>query len=115
MIISDPHYAAEVRGGPDNKVKKFDDIGDAMVWLDKKGWGLDGAKEIWVMDSEDGKTWLDARRAFYLSGASPMESGFAAVAAAGEGRIGFDAMRQAVLARGDTSHCATPATPGAKP
>lgn len=105
MIISDPHYATEVRGGPDNKVKKFDDIGDAMNWLEKGGWGLDGAKEIWVMNSEDGTTWLDARKAFFKRGISPMNYGFAALPDRRDGGLTFDEMRKAALKRGLTSRC----------
>lgn len=105
MIISDPHYATEVRGGPDNKIVKFDDIGDAMNWLERKGWGLGATTEIWVMNSEDGKTWLDARHAFFRHGMSPMSYGFAALPAAAEGTVTFDEMRTASLKRGVTSMC----------
>ena len=81
MIISSPRYVTEVRLAADNKAHKFDDIGDAMNWLEKQCKTLGEAREIWVMDSTDGKTWLDARRAFFRHGGrSPMNYGFAAVA-----------------------------------
>lgn len=105
MIISDPHFATEVRGGPDNKVKKFDDMGDAMNWLEKKGWGLDATKEIWVMNSLDGKSWLEARKVFFVRGTSPMDYGFAAVPDHREGSLTFDEMRAAALSRGSTTLC----------
>ncbi len=103
MIISTPNYAAEIRLAKDNSVHKFDDVGDALNWLDMQGPGLDGAKEIWVMDSEDGKTWLDARHAFYRPGRSPMNYDFAAVPAPGEGAVDFAAMRQDAQKK---KHCA---------
>jgi len=116
MIISDPRYVAEVRGGPDNKIKKFDDVGDAVTWLEKKGWGLAATKEFWVMNSEDGKTWLDGRKAFFIHGATPMDYGFAAVPVQQDGALSFDDMRAAVLARGSTSMCAPDQqTGGVKP
>jgi copper chaperone NosL len=98
MIISSPRFVTELRLAPDNKAHKFDDIGDALNWLEKECKSLDEAREIWVMDSSDGKTWLDARRAFFRrGGASPMNYGFAAVASPGEGAVDFDAMRAQVL------------------
>jgi copper chaperone NosL len=97
MIISEPRYAAEVRVVADNKIHKFDDIGDAVNWLELQGVGLQGAKEIWVMDSDDGKTWLDARQASYRPGRSPMNYNFAAVAAPREGAVDFMTMRKQAL------------------
>jgi nitrous oxide reductase accessory protein NosL len=105
MIISDPHYATEARGGPDNKLVKFDDIGDAMNWLEKKGWGLAATKELWVMNSLDGTTWLDARQAFFKHGHSPMDYGFAALPTQTEDAVSFDEMRAQTLKRGMTSRC----------
>ncbi|MGO8738277.1 nitrous oxide reductase accessory protein NosL [Rhodoblastus sp.] len=101
MIISEPRYAAEVRVVSDNKTHKFDDVGDAVNWLELQGVGLLGAKEIWVMDSEDGKTWLDARHAFYRRGRSPMNYNFAAVATPREGAVDFMTMRRQVLKQHD--------------
>ncbi len=101
MIISEPRYAAEVRVVADNKTHKFDDIGDAVNWLELRGVGLLGAKEIWVMDSDNGKTWLDARRAFYRQGRSPMNYNFAAVAAPRQGAVDFMAMRKQALKQHD--------------
>lgn len=97
MIISSPRYVAEVRLAADKSVHKFDDVGDALNWLEKECKGLDGVEEVWVMDSSDGKTWLDARRAWYRRGSSPMNYNFAAVASQGEGAVDFTAMRAQVL------------------
>jgi hypothetical protein len=49
------------------------------------------------MDSGDGKTWLDARRAWYRRGSSPMNYGFAATASPSEGTVDFTGMRAQVL------------------
>ncbi len=109
MIISEPQYAAEIRGGPDAKLVKFDDIGDAVHWLEGKEWKDDPALEFWVMDYDSGfagDQWLDAREAFFRAGVvSPMDYGFAAVKLPASDTMDFAAMRKAVLARGLTSRC----------
>lgn len=106
MIISDPHYAAEIRGGPDGALVKFDDIGDAVNWLEMQSWRNDSLKEFWVMDSANGTAWLDARTAYYMSGVvSPMDYGYAALAAPQAGAVDFATMRKAVLEKGLSSRC----------
>lgn len=68
MLISDPNYAVQVYGSqPGTKAKhyKFDDIGCAVIWLDRQTWKNDPRTLIWVKDYRDGH-WLDARRAWYL-------------------------------------------------
>lgn len=106
MIISDPHYAAEVRGGPDKKLVKFDDIGDAVHWLADQPWKDDPAVEFWVMDSDTGTEWLDARQAHFRAGAlSPMDYGYAAVKLPASDTVDFATMRKAVLERGLTWRC----------
>lgn len=109
MIISDPRFASEVRGGPDRRLVKFDDIGDAVHWLNQQDWKADPENEFWVMDSNTGTDWLDARKAFYLPGVmSPMDYGFAAVADREPGTVDFATMTAAVLDRGITSRCLDP-------
>ncbi len=93
MIISSPRYATELRAAGDNKVHKFDDIGDAVNWLSSNCKTLADVKEFWVMNSADGKTWLDARKAFYRRGDSPMNYNFAAVATEEPDAIAFEVMR----------------------
>ncbi|PLX37841.1 MAG: protein NosL [Hyphomicrobiales bacterium] len=106
MIISDPRYAAEVRGGPKNKVFFFDDIGDAIHFLQQEEWKDDPKTEIWVMDAEDGKTWLDARKAHFLPGQiTPMDYGYAALGTARENTVSFDEMRKVVIEKGPSSLC----------
>ncbi len=100
MVISDRRFAAQIRD-PAGKVWKFDDIGCAVFWLarqpfDEKTAGL----EYWVADQRT-LAWLDARQAHYLAGSkSPMGYHFAAHAAAGEGSLPYEEMKQYVLARG---------------
>ena len=53
MIISDPRYASQLRGGPGHKAYKFDDIGDALLFLDRQPWKDEADVEFWVMDVED--------------------------------------------------------------
>lgn len=109
MIISDPHFAAEIRGGANADLVKFDDIGDAVNWLKVKGWTDAEVKEFWVMDYAEGKTWLDARKSYYLGGVmSPMNYGFAAVGTAQEGALSFAEMQKRALARGLSSRCIQP-------
>ena len=106
MIISDPRYAAQIRGGPRHKAYKFDDIGDAMHFLKMQDWKDDPKLEIWVMDVDAGKTWLDARKANYVQGMkSPMNYGFGAVAEARDGTISYEEMRKTVLNSVATSRC----------
>jgi hypothetical protein len=107
MVISDPRFAAELRGGEKNTAFKFDDIGCLVFWLRDKAaqhpWMAEPATRMWVADSTDmsGATWLDPRQAHYLGGRlSPMGYNFAAVRDAASGGLTFEAMREQVLAKG---------------
>lgn len=111
MIISEPQFASEIRA-PDKVLHKFDDIGDAVNWLDLQPWREDPSIEFWVMDYESGREgnqWIDARTAFYRTGViSPMDYGYAAYRLAASDTCGYEAMRDAVLKRGLTSRCDEP-------
>jgi nitrous oxide reductase accessory protein NosL len=108
MIIDNPRFAAEVRGGADRKIHKFDDMGDAVLWLAKQSWAADPAAEIWVGDMDSG-AWIDGRKAFYVRvKVSPMGHGFGATPQPREGAIGFEEMRKAVLAKGNPELCNLP-------
>jgi copper chaperone NosL len=104
MILSDRHYAAEVRLKPGEQAHKFDDLGCALTWLAEQPGGIDAAAEIWVLNSGDGR-WLDARSAHYLTGqATPMDYGLGAVAEASPGSIDFSQARQVVLTKERKAH-----------
>lgn len=106
MIISDPRFAAELRGGPDRDLVKFDDIGDAVHWLGEQSWAQDPDIEFWVRDYETGTRWIDARDARYVSGVvSPMDYGFGAVESSGPDTLSFADMKAEVLKIGLTSRC----------
>lgn len=79
MGIGDDRFAAQVRGGPEKQVFKFDEIGCAVIWLEQQAWKDDASTEIWVSDYND-KIWIDARKARYVRVMhSPMGYGLAAV------------------------------------
>lgn len=106
MIISDPRFASQIRGGPGHKAYKFDDIGDALLFLDRQPWKNEANVEIWVMDVDTGKIWLDARKAFYVPGMpSPMAHGFGAVAEERPGAVPFEEMRRRAAKRAAKAYC----------
>lgn len=96
MIISDPRFVAEVRL-TDGKLHKFDDAGDAVNWLSQHCAKPEDIKEFWVTDSAVGKSWLDARKAFYRRSATPMNYGFGAISATEPGAVTFEEMQKATL------------------
>lgn len=117
MLISDPRFAAEVRGGEKKTLYKFDDIGCAINWLNRQKWSGDAATEIWVAEHSSTREkviWLDAREARYMEGKlSPMDYGFGAVApstqASGEPLgIGFVALTTQILAGKPNHICTVP-------
>lgn len=81
MAVGDRAFAAQVRGGPTgekSRLFKFDDIGCAVIWLDKQSWKDHAQTEVWVADHRNGE-WIDARKAFYVKGKiSPMNYGLGA-------------------------------------
>ena len=91
MVVSDPHFAAQIRHLPEGKrsrVDKFDDIGCAMLWLDQQTFKDDPSIEIWVADFRTGE-WIDARTATYVTqNTTPMEYGLGAQA--GPGGMSFE-------------------------
>lgn len=101
MVISDAHYAAEIRGGPDKALAKFDDVGCAVNWLEKMEWRGETSTNFWVMDGETGTQWLNAQQAWYMPGAmTPMNYGFMAAKTKTEGALDYAAMRDSALAKG---------------
>ncbi|MGE5469385.1 MAG: hypothetical protein ACM3X0_01170 [Bacteroidota bacterium] len=108
MVLSDRRFAVEMRGGPDDMVFKFDDIGCLVVWMQEKAekypWMADAATRLWVADfaskSREEMQWLDPKRAQYVTKTSPMAYNFAAVGIPMPGSLDFTDMRQHTLAKG---------------
>lgn len=93
MAVSDRNYSAQVRGGREgkkSKVYKFDDLGCAVIWLDKQNWKDAARTEVWVNDHRDGK-WLNAKTAWYVTmNNTPMDYGLGAQTEKVEGAITYD-------------------------
>ncbi len=97
MALSDRGHAAQIRGGSKMRAYKFDDIGDALLWLQKQPFAKDPKVELWVQNHQSGE-WLTAQAAKYLTGQhTPMGHGFSAQASDGDGAVSFDEMRRRVL------------------
>lgn len=107
MSVSDRHYSAQVRGGPaekKTKVYKFDDIGCAVIWLDKQAWKDDARTEIWVTDYRNGK-WIDARLASFVTGkVTPMGYGLGAQSEPAEGGLDFAAASKHIYEIENSEH-----------
>ncbi|SCZ64662.1 nitrous oxide reductase accessory protein NosL [Thiohalomonas denitrificans] len=99
MVMSDPHYSAQIRGGPEggeSRVYRFDDIGCAVIWLDEQPWRDNPAVEIWVNDHRDGE-WINAREAWYVEGnKTPMAYGLGARDDPAEGALTFEQARERI-------------------
>jgi len=104
MAISDRRFAAEVRGGPQDQVFKFDDIGCVVFWLKEQAWGNEANVRLWLADAAskpDRLNWLDPRQARFVGGkTSPMGYNFAAYGAVDGNSLSFEQMREQVLAKG---------------
>ncbi len=99
MMISDRHFAAQVRGGEKRAAFLFDDLGCALKWLDQQEWSTQPDVEVWVTDYQSGE-WLDAKDALYVSGlTSPMDYGFGATTEAADGRLAFSQVSEQVRSR----------------
>ena len=115
MAVSDHRFAAEVRGGPadsKSKVYKFDDLGCAVVWLDKQPWKDNPATEIWIKDHQT-EQWLDARKAWYVKAKNtPMDYGLAAQQQKTPDALTFAQAKQQIFAKeqhaGSHHHAAEP-------
>ncbi|MCW8826364.1 MAG: nitrous oxide reductase accessory protein NosL [Gammaproteobacteria bacterium] len=81
MILSDRKHAAQIRYSDAqnrSRVRMFDDIGCAVIWLEDKPWRDADTTEIWASDHRNGE-WIDARSAFYIKRQmTPMEYGLGA-------------------------------------
>jgi len=112
MAIGDRRFAAQLRGGPQDEVVKFDDIGCATSWCVEKvagrPWINDPATRLWVAEFEGkGRRWLPAREAHYVVGPnSPMGYNQAAHAQPRDGSQPFEAMAEQTAAAWP-AHCRT--------
>jgi len=105
MALSEPRFAAQIRGGPEgqHQLYKFDDIGCAVIWLDKQLWKDDTATEIWVMGDQE--KWIDARAAHYQEEKiTPMGYGLGAIEGDGAGAIDFAAAKKHIYAVEEQTH-----------
>lgn len=97
MTLSDPNFAAQIRGGPageDVKLQKFDDLGCAVIWLDQQNWKDNPAVEIWVNQYQSGD-WIDAKQAYYIQNQlTPMNYGLGAQLEAAPGAMNFTEARE---------------------
>lgn len=98
MVLSDPHFAAQIRYFPElkkrSKVAKFDDIGCAVLWIEDKPWEFDDKTEIWVADHRSGE-WINAETATYvIKNTSPMEYGLGAQPEPVEGGFNFEQAKE---------------------
>ena len=107
MSIGDRKFAAQIRGGATGsktRLYKFDDIGCAVIWLDKQPWIDDPRTEIWVTDHRNGK-WIDAENASYVTGKNtPMGYGLGAQDVAGEGLLNYSLAVEHIYKVENTEH-----------
>ena len=97
MVLSDREHSAQVRYAPTDgsrsQVRKFDDLGCAVLWLDQQSWHTAPGVEIWVTDYRNGQ-WIDARSAHYVTGRhTSMQYGLGAQAEATAGSLDFAGAR----------------------
>ena len=77
MAISERKFAVEAIDIKKNKTYKFDDLGCALLWIEKNKVPLDENLKLWITDAKTGE-WIDAKSAIYIDGArTPMAYGFA--------------------------------------
>jgi hypothetical protein len=97
MTMSDPNFAAQIRGGPVGStptLNKFDDLGCAVIWLDQQTWKDNPDIEIWVNQHQNGD-WIDAKQAFYVKNQlTPMNYGLGAQLEAAPEAMNFSEARK---------------------
>jgi len=86
MVISDRNYAVQIVNPIKNKAYNFDDIGCAIIWMDKstEKW-LDTAP-MYIADQKTSKL-IPSREVYWAKGfTTPMDFGFAAFKVKPEGK-----------------------------
>jgi len=100
MVLSDRFHSAQIRFTDEknkSRVRMFDDVGCAIIWLDDKDWRDNASTEIWVTDHRNGN-WIDARTAFYVSGhTTSMEYGLGAQTESSADSMDFSAAKKFVF------------------
>jgi copper chaperone NosL len=100
MSISDPNFAAQVRGAPEGEpqlLSKFDDLGCAIIWLGQQSWKDNPQVEIWV-SAYQGGDWIDARQAYFVQNQlTPMNYGLGAQKEEAPGALNFTQARAHIL------------------
>ena len=93
MMLSERNFSAQVRVFPEgkrSKVYKFDDMGCAVLWLDKQVYKDNPKTEIWVNDFKS-KDWINAKQAWFIKGEiTPMGYGLGAQTEKVEGALNFE-------------------------
>lgn len=121
MAVSDPNFAAQIRGGPINEppaLNKFDDLGCAVLWLDQQPWKENPNIEIWV-NNHQGGDWIDARQAYFVKNQlTPMNYGLGAQLEAAPDAMNFNEARKHIYKieeelnlHGGTIHKKPPSSP----
>ncbi len=107
MVLSDRFHSAQIRFTDEknkSRVRMFDDIGCAIIWLEDKPWRDSESTEIWVNDHRNGD-WIDARRAFYVTGHNTsMEYGLGAQTEPSGETMNFSAAKQFIFAKEQRSN-----------
>ena len=95
MALSDPHYSAQVIY-PKGKAYFFDDIGCAILWLDRQPW-KDEAR-TWVNDVKTTE-WIEAKKANWISGdpQTPMGYGFAATLSQVGNALDYEEVKKSMI------------------
>ncbi|MCP4622161.1 MAG: hypothetical protein GY850_01360 [bacterium] len=95
MALSDPHYSAQVID-PKGKAYFFDDIGCAILWLDRQPWK--NKARTWVNDVKTTE-WIEAQKANWISGdpQTPMGYGFAATLSQVDNSLGFTTVVKSMI------------------
>jgi len=97
MVISDRNYVAQIV--ENNRAYNFDDIGCALLWLDKKPPEWQKRAKFYIADSKSGE-FIDMAIAHWSSGhTTPMDYGIGASKdAKGEGEISFEDVKKRIHA-----------------
>jgi hypothetical protein len=100
MAIGDRRFAAQVRDAHDDRLRRFDDVGCALLWLaEREEPPGESRPEIWVRDW-DGTNWIDGHTTRFGTGfQTPMGYGFAAVDGDPPGSTDLAEIRGRLLAR----------------